>query len=372
MPSLALERPMTVKTPKHTQEFLSDFLGRIRRSIDNLSIDTNRLPNWVKFANIRAGWINDSLVAVFDDSQQKDSFSFKGSIGADTVLFFEVENYMPKDPILRSKKETRLITIVGEVGESGNTTIDIVGERPAMFDCGYVGYHGPLAISNMFLQLKPEENAIPVATRLLQLAIYGHKKDVEDTEKFWNMCEEGLTDTLKSIAASPTGDYYERLNKRSSTFLINKQNGVIVLGKDSDDFHLNELLQIRDFLRNKGYRADLIKDLPEIPMMSNKDKVRLWTIASRFCIMVDRTPSGHIAEYEILRQQSTIFAFMHPKGTGSTRMIGDDALVDVNYIHPFAFASSPLEALEDAITWAEQMAKARQDAYDREYPWRQP
>jgi hypothetical protein len=53
-------------------------------------------------------------------------------------------------------------------------------------------------------------------------------------------------------------------------------------------------------------------------------------------------------------------------------MIGDDALVDVNYIHPFAFASSPLEALEDAITWAEQTAKARQDAYDREYPWRQP
>lgn len=45
-----------------------------------------------------------------------------------------------------------------------------------MFDFGYVDYHGPLAISNMFLQLKPEENAIPVATSLLQLAIYGHKK----------------------------------------------------------------------------------------------------------------------------------------------------------------------------------------------------
>lgn len=98
-------------------------------------------------------------------------------------------------------------------------------------------------------------------------------------------------------------------------------------------------------------------------MMSNKD--RLWTISSSFRIMVNRTPSGHIAEYEILRQQSIIFALVHPKGTGSTRMIGDDALVDVNYIRSFAFASSPLEALEDAITWAEQTAKARQDAYDR-------
>jgi hypothetical protein len=147
---------MTVKTPKHIQEFLFDFLGRIRSSIADLSIDTNRLPNWVKSTRIRAGWINDSLIAIFDDSQGKDSFSFKGSIGADTVLFFEVDNYMSKAAIFQSKKNTALTTIVGEVAESGNTTIEIVGERLAMFDCGYVGYHGPLVISNMFLQLKPE------------------------------------------------------------------------------------------------------------------------------------------------------------------------------------------------------------------------
>jgi hypothetical protein len=74
-----------------------------------------------------------------------------------------------------------------------------------MFDCGYVDYHGPLAICNMFLQLTPEENATSVATRLLQLAVYGNKKDVEDPNKFWNMCGGHLTETLKRIAASPTG-----------------------------------------------------------------------------------------------------------------------------------------------------------------------
>lgn len=51
----------------------------------------------------------------------------------------------------------------------------------------------------MFLQLKPEENAIPVATLLLQLAIYGHKKDVENSDKFWNMCEDTLIDTMKAL-----------------------------------------------------------------------------------------------------------------------------------------------------------------------------
>jgi hypothetical protein len=53
------------------------------------------------------------------------------------------------------------------------------------------------------------------------------------------MCGSHLAGTLKHIAASPTGDYYEKLNRRSSTFLINKEKGVIVLGKDSDHFHLN-------------------------------------------------------------------------------------------------------------------------------------
>ncbi|MFL6482819.1 MAG: hypothetical protein ACJ70R_07825 [Nitrososphaera sp.] len=142
------------------------------------------------------------------------------------------------------------------------------------------------------------------------------------------------------------------------------------MGTDSDNFHLSELLRIRDSLRIKGYQADLIKDLPEIPMMSNSDKVRLWTMASHFCIMVDRTPSGHIAEYEILRSQRIIFALILPEEKGSTRMIGDDSLVDVNHIGLFNFGSSPLQVLEDVITWAEQRAKARQDAYDREYPWR--
>lgn len=108
---------------------------------------------------------------------------------------------MPKALILQSKKNTGLIIMVEEVGEPGNTTISIVGERYAMFDCGYVDYHGPLAISNMFLKLKPEENTIPIATRLLQLVIYSHKKDVENSDKFWNMREDTLINTLKGIAA---------------------------------------------------------------------------------------------------------------------------------------------------------------------------
>lgn len=79
-------------------------------------------------------------------------FSFRGSIDADMFLFFRLRTTCQKALILQSKKNTELIIVVGEVGEPGNTTINVVGERSAMFDCGYVDYHGPLTISNMFLQ----------------------------------------------------------------------------------------------------------------------------------------------------------------------------------------------------------------------------
>jgi hypothetical protein len=104
--------------------------------------------------------------------------------------------------------------------------------------------------------------------------------------------------------------------------------------------------------------------------MSNEDKVRLWTIASRYCVMVDRSASGHIAEFMILKEQRSILALLRRLGSGSTFMIGDAALVDANYIRILEFENSPIEVLNEAIDWAEGVARIRSEAYDKAYPWR--
>lgn len=90
---------------------------------------------------------------------------------------------------------------------------------------------------------------------------------------------------------------------RFSSFALNKKSGVIILGKDEGPT-LVELVTTKNYISSKGYNTDLIKELPELPMMSNDEKVRMWTISARFCIMVDREASGHIKEYEILKQQT--------------------------------------------------------------------
>ena len=128
---------------------------------------------------------------------------------------------------------------------------------------------------------------------------------------------------------------------------------------------------MRDYLRAKGYDSNLIKDLPEIPMMTNMKKVSLWTSASRFSVMVDRVPTGHIAEYGALKQQGSILAVLRTKDSGSTYMFGPEDSVDINHIKFFEFEQTPLNVLNDAIQWAESFVEEQTEANDKAYPWRE-
>lgn len=161
------------------------------------------------------------------------------------------------------------------------------------------------------------------------------------------------------------------LRNLAAMFETSKRTSVIVLGNDSST-GLPWLLEVRDFLRARGYDAELIKDLPEIRMLSNEEKVRLFTASSRFVVMVDNIPSGHIAEYIIVREQRSILALLRPVKTGTTWMIGDDPWVDSNYIKLFEYEQSPSNVMEQTVRWAEGMAQLRASAYDKGYPWRKP
>ncbi len=85
--------------------------------------------------------------------------------------------------------------------------------------------------------------------------------------------------------------------------------------------------------------------------------------------MVDREASGHIKEYEILRQQKTVLALLRPRRKGSTYMIGDDE-IDLDYIKVFEFDESPISVLDEVIKWSEEVISKRTDYYDDKYPWR--
>lgn len=358
------------------QQAIEQFLSTLRSHIDRLSLTRSRLPHWLTCATVRVAWIGESIVAVFEDAPfgtGGDTYEIRGPISADTVALLNTADFTPEGASLHARPDViGIVVLQGTYGATGRTVINMTATRPALFDCGFVGYHSPLALCNLFLQHTPAGNVVgPVTTRFVSFALYVHAKDLAATSRVWEPAFHVLGELFVSIHGSPTGDFYEGRTTLAATLEVLKKSSVIVLGSYSSP-QLAELIQVRDELRARGYDANLIRDLPETAEMSNEDKVRIWTAAARFCVMVDRVPSGHISEYMILREQHSILALLRPRGNRSTYMIGDEHLVNVNHIRLFEFRETPLTALNEVTQWAETIVEERAEAYDRTYPWRLP
>jgi hypothetical protein len=82
--------------------------------------------------------------------------------------------------------------------------------------------------------------------------------------------------------------------------------------------------------------------------------------------MIDDEPAGHIGEYFMLREQGVPLALCRPQGGGSTFMIGTD---NVEHIRTFEYELSPLEVVQAAVNWAENLLRERTDR-NNNFPWR--
>lgn len=361
---------MTSMSKKSTKLFAQKILERLRGFIVSENLNIDRLPKWVKSANVKIARLNNSIVFLFEESfSDEDEFIDCGKVKSDIQFLLDLPEFIPKAACFRAPEKPNggLIILQGEYDEDKKVVFKIVSDRSALFNVGYVNHHNPLAIINIFIQLISSHEVL--STRFVPFAIFVHANDFSNFESFWNKCTPHIQDSLKLIHDSEAGDFYQFQAERKKVFQISKEKSVIVLGKYSNH-EMNELFQVRDYLRAKGYDAHLIIELPEYPMMSNEEKVRVWTTASRFCVMIDREAAGHIAEYQYLKNQRTILALLRPKGRGSTYMIGDEHLTDFRYINLFEFEKSPLEVIDIAIDWAEKLVRKRMKNYEAAYPWR--
>lgn len=355
--------------------FAHQTLEKIREFVHLENLDIHRLPGWVKSANVRWASLNNSLLFLFEDSSlENDTFTNSGDVKSDVQFLLDLPEFIPRAACFKAPDNPGggLIILVGESGEGKMPILNITSSYSSLFNIGYTNYHVPLAILNNFIQIltpagRNGTSEIP-AIRFVPFAIFVHIDDFSDFNALWNRCATHIENSLKRIH-DLEGDFYQSQWLPKEAFQTTKEKSVIVLGKYSDS-ELNELLQVRDYLRAKGYDAYLIRDLPEHPMMSNEEKVRLWTSASRFCMMIDREAAGHIAEYGYLKTQRTILALLRQKGKASTYMIGDEHLVDFQYINLFEFEKSPLDIMGVVIDWAEKLAKKRAEEYGKVYPWR--
>lgn len=150
-----------------------------------------------------------------------------------------------------------------------------------------------------------------------------------------------------------------------------KDQAVVVLGKDTGR-GLKTLKRIGKELVKQGYEPIFVKEQKILPpSVSPEEKVKALTLLSRFAVMEDTLPSGHIVEFEYCKNNRVILAILRKRGRGSTWMIGDADLVDVNYIKRFEYDDKTFEdVLRAVVFWAEGILKKRVDAYEKYFPWR--
>ncbi len=156
----------------------------------------------------------------------------------------------------------------------------------------------------------------------------------------------------------------------SSVRRFRKQQ-ILVLGKDTGP-ELQYLVHISEYIKKCGYSPLLVKDYPDIPELSNEEKVRVFADNSRFVILENTFPAGQIAECKMCAINRIICAAIRQQGKGSSYMV-TDYFKDFDFMAEFEYEDSQ-ESMEHTLTqateWAEKKIKERIEYYNSIYPWR--
>ena len=175
------------------------------------------------------------------------------------------------------------------------------------------------------------------------------------------------------LASRLTSDIATQANEDALTELIerSRRRRVLILGKDTGD-ELERLLRIREILATLGYDGVLVKEQPDIPELSNEDKVRTFAGLCRFVLIENTFPAGQIVECKICSTNRIVTAMLREKGFGSSFMV-TDYFKDFSFMAEFTYSNddnSLGDSVKQATMWAETANEGRRRYFDAQYPWR--
>ena len=291
----------------------------------------------------------------------------------DDILFPPTEDNIPCNqggslklkPLAKSNENEPITTITFQGDFNGIALFRVKGrghffpyDKETMAD--HFGRH---VFFNLYVQREYLDGNI--ISRFVRYAeLYPKKSELFTSSKAILNARKDLADYLSIVSNPEFAPHAQKYVKMGEAIAQLKKNSVIVLGKDS-----LLLTRIRDELRTLSYNSFLVKEQPDLPDQSPEEKVKLYSLISKFAVMEDSIASGHIAEFEYCKTNRVILALLRQKGKGSTWMIGDAPLVDVNYIKSFEYSERNLHGvLFEASQWAESFSKKRADAYKDYFP----
>ena len=171
------------------------------------------------------------------------------------------------------------------------------------------------------------------------------------------------------VALHAAKDAFEAVWERANAILDNSDS-VLVLGKDTGE-QLERLKQIQRTLEERGHLVYLIKEEPDRLGESILQKVLRYALSSRFVIIENTEPSGHLYEVpHVAKMAECVVAVLQEQGKGATWMF-EDAYFKHRHWKKFEYRGKDdlAEVVLNAAAWARESLREFGDFQRVTLPW---
>lgn len=150
-----------------------------------------------------------------------------------------------------------------------------------------------------------------------------------------------------------------------------REKTVLVLGAYDADGRAR-LGRLAGVLKELGYDPVIIDDIPDFEHYDLSQKVSVIGALSRFVVIEDSHPSGHLVELEICRQHRWVTLLMRTPGDRSSWMTAGASLSSNVILEHEYDPSDPKPVMTECAAWAENRLSELGKKLNELYPWRIP
>ena len=182
----------------------------------------------------------------------------------------------------------------------------------------------------------------------------------------WTLTEPSNIDskTLAENINLAFDSVFERANS-----MLENSDSILILGKDTGE-GLDLMKRIQTHLDNLGFYTYIIKEQPDIIGESVTQKVLRFGLSSRFVIIENSEPTGHLYEFPHITKFAELTSIvLQRKGEGSTWMF-EDLYHKLQNIKKFEYTNDTLdERINEGIEWANTYSKSFSEYQKQKLPW---
>ena len=175
-----------------------------------------------------------------------------------------------------------------------------------------------------------------------------------------NISPEVLAENINAAFDS----VFERAN-----LMLENSDSVLILGKDTGE-GLKLLKRIQAYLDSLGFYTYIIKEQPDIIGESVMQKVLRFGLSSRFVIIENSEPTGHLYEFPHITKFAELTSIvLQRQGEGATWMF-EDLYHKVQNIKKFEYTDDTLEEqIKNGIDWAKSYNTSFGEYQKQKLPW---